>query len=66
MAFYIDEEEVGTFLWNPEGTPQQNYTYNALVYKNTFISPGQHTFMLVNGVANNQESLVLLDYLIYS
>lgn len=66
MTFFIDDQEVGTYV--QMATRVANYTSNALVYGNDSIPYGMHTFVLQNGHPNVQsgETLVLLDYLIYS
>ncbi|KAF8995268.1 hypothetical protein BDQ17DRAFT_1365873, partial [Cyathus striatus] len=70
MTFYIDSEFVGNFSHTPRIVSDQasSYQYNVLVYSNTSIIPGGHTFMLQNGQegGGGNKSLTLFDYLIYS
>ncbi|KAI0757342.1 hypothetical protein C8Q80DRAFT_1091069 [Daedaleopsis nitida] len=64
MTFYIDNEQVGHFT--QETTGDSNIQYNLLVYSNTTLSSGNHTIMIENGVLNDEQSLILLDYILYT
>ncbi|KAH6912766.1 hypothetical protein BKA70DRAFT_1059680, partial [Coprinopsis sp. MPI-PUGE-AT-0042] len=64
MTFYIDGKEVGTFKQEPPGG--DGFDYDALVYKNTELPPGDHEFILQNGRADAPASLVLLDRIVYT
>lgn len=64
MTFSIDNQEVGSFVWTPTGSP--TIEYNVLVYANESLSPGKHDIVLQNGHASVTQSTILLDYLIYS
>ncbi|KAH6912760.1 hypothetical protein BKA70DRAFT_1184023 [Coprinopsis sp. MPI-PUGE-AT-0042] len=64
MTFYIDGKEVGTFQQEPPGG--DGFDYDALVYQNTALAPGDHEFVLQNGRADAQDSLVLLDRIVYT
>ncbi|KAM5539192.1 hypothetical protein V8D89_007065 [Ganoderma adspersum] len=60
ISFSIDGEDVGRFLHSPEsGT---TILYNQLVYQNTTLDDGPHTFTMTAG----SNSLVLFDYLLYT
>lgn len=62
MTFVMDGKTAGSFLLAP--TNQTTYDYNVLVYSNTGISSGTHTFTLQNGEVGGAKSLVLLDYIV--
>lgn len=63
--YYLDGELVGTRLMEPSGQP--TFTYNFLLYSNSSIPNGTHEFTLQNGSPSDPEqSLVLLDYAIYT
>ncbi|KAH6916756.1 hypothetical protein BKA70DRAFT_310947 [Coprinopsis sp. MPI-PUGE-AT-0042] len=64
MTFYIDGDLVGAFFRMAPGTP--GYEYDVLVYQNTSIPEGQHTFTLTNGRVDGIRSLVLLDRIVYT
>ncbi|PSR83170.1 hypothetical protein PHLCEN_2v5819 [Hermanssonia centrifuga] len=68
MFFFIDGEQVGSFIQTPlpaDSTADLTFTYNVPLYSTSSISNGQHTFALQNG-QGQQPSLVLFDYIIYS
>ncbi|KAF7798598.1 hypothetical protein EIP86_009820 [Pleurotus ostreatoroseus] len=62
LIFNLDDQVVGSFI----SLAQTTYQYNVPVYANTSIPSGFHTLTLQNGLGNNETSLVLLDYMIYS
>ncbi|PCH33249.1 hypothetical protein WOLCODRAFT_14596 [Wolfiporia cocos MD-104 SS10] len=64
LRFLIDGEETGNFNQIPTGSTEIDY--NHLVYKNSSIPHGVHTFTLVNGQPGGQAALVLLDYMTYT
>ncbi|TFK83223.1 hypothetical protein K466DRAFT_498881, partial [Polyporus arcularius HHB13444] len=64
MTFYLDGDQVGTFVQPPNGDP--TYQYSVPVYVNEAIPSGKHTFTLVNGRAGGQTALALLDYIVFS
>lgn len=64
MTFSIDGQTVGSFELAPTG--QATYDYNVLVYANSSIPSGTHTFVLQNGQPGGAKSLVLLDYIVYT
>jgi hypothetical protein len=64
MSFYIDGSKVGEFVQLAPGLP--GYDYDVLVYKNTSIPEGKHTFLLQNGRVNGVKALVMLDRIVYS
>jgi len=63
LTFFIDGSQVGTFAHVPDGT--NIFQYNSLVYSNTSIPDGSHTFAIrtANGV---NDSSVLFDYVEYT
>jgi len=63
LTFSIDGVQVGDFSYNPDGSDA--YVYNALVYANTSIPNGNHTFVLHVPQGANA-SLVLFDYIEYT
>jgi hypothetical protein len=62
LTFSIDGIQVGTFEHTPDGS--NTFTYNALVYMNTSIPSGQHTFVIHN--PTTIDSLILFDYVVYT
>ncbi|KAI0682003.1 hypothetical protein C8Q76DRAFT_573608, partial [Earliella scabrosa] len=64
MTFYLDGQQVGTFIQEPSG--DSTYQYNVPVYVNASIPSGDHAFMLVNGRAGGQSALALLDYIVFT
>ena len=64
MTFYLDGQQVGTFIQEPNG--DSTYHYNVPVYVNASIPSGDHTFMLVNGRAGGQSALALLDCIVFT
>lgn len=64
MTFFIDNVPVHPFQQPPTGNP--SYFYNVPVYVNESLSPGQHTITIVNGEINGNNSLTLLDYIVYT
>ncbi|KLO18722.1 hypothetical protein SCHPADRAFT_993380 [Schizopora paradoxa] len=63
MTFILDGKTVGNFALAPDGDDE--YKSNVTVYANESLSSGVHNITLVSGLAG-QESLVLLDRIIYS
>ncbi|KAF5365956.1 hypothetical protein D9758_006726 [Tetrapyrgos nigripes] len=64
MTFYIDGQFVGALQKPAPGS--SGYDYNVLVYVNTSLSPGLHTFVLQNGHVNGSNSLAIFDKIVYS
>ncbi|KAH6912767.1 hypothetical protein BKA70DRAFT_1559236 [Coprinopsis sp. MPI-PUGE-AT-0042] len=64
MTFYIDGQEMGTFRQGP--LRGDGFDYDALVYENTALAPRDHEFVLQNGRPDAQDSLVLLDRIVYT
>ncbi|KAI0719137.1 hypothetical protein C8T65DRAFT_523365, partial [Cerioporus squamosus] len=64
MSFFIDGNLVGQFVQPPTG--DTTYEYNVPVYVNESLPPGSHTIAIVNGVPNGNQSLTLLDYIVYT
>ena len=64
MTFYIDGEEVGTYIKEPPGGT--GFDYDVLVFEKTSLSPGEHEFILQNGRPDGLQSLVLLDRIVYT
>ncbi|KAJ3763686.1 hypothetical protein EV360DRAFT_17231, partial [Lentinula raphanica] len=65
MAFYIDGQLNGTFVKPAQGI-NNTYEYQSLVYSIDSLVPGKHTLSLQNGYTNSNESLVILDYIVFS
>ena len=63
LNFMLDSEPAGTFdtLGAPGG-----FQYNFPVYTNATIPNGPHTFVLQNGGRTDNNSLALLDYMVYT
>ncbi|KAF5365953.1 hypothetical protein D9758_006725 [Tetrapyrgos nigripes] len=66
MTFYIDRQVVGSYN-KPAPANSTGYDYNVLVYANTSLTPGLHTFVLQNGHKNSSSiSEAILDKIVYS
>ena len=65
ISFFIDGQPAGNLQYNPPGIPN-SYVYNALLWHNNTLPPGQHTFSLQNGRPGGNLSLILLDYVVYT
>lgn len=68
LAFFIDDELVGTFNFSlvGNGSKPAAFRYNVPLYSNDSISHGPHTFVLQNGLDGGPALIVLFDYLVYS
>ncbi|KAJ3557687.1 hypothetical protein NM688_g1338 [Phlebia brevispora] len=64
LTFYIDNHLAGSFEFFPPGN--NGYNYSVLLYANSSIPQGTHTFTVQNGHSGGNTSLVLLDYLVYT
>lgn len=65
LTFMLDDEVVGVFdLFPPDGADA--FSYDVPVYSNASVPAGMHNLTLVNGQSGGIQSLVLLDYIIYS
>ncbi|KAI0700419.1 hypothetical protein BC835DRAFT_416635 [Cytidiella melzeri] len=64
MSFFIDGDLVGSLSQTANGNT--NYSFNVLVYSNDSMPAGVHSFTMRNGLVGGLESLLLLDYIIYS
>lgn len=64
MSFFIDGQPVGAFFKVPPGV--DGYDYNVSVYSNTSLTPGLHTLIIQNGRINGNQSLLLLDSVVYT
>ncbi|KAH9902419.1 hypothetical protein C8Q73DRAFT_634874 [Cubamyces lactineus] len=63
MSFFIDGEQAGQYVVPPDG--DTTYAYNVPVFVKEGLSAGSHQLIIVNGHANGNKSLILLDYIIY-
>lgn len=64
MTFWIDGSKVGEFVRTAPGLP--GYEHNVLVYRNTSIPDGKHTFMIQNGRVDGPVALMMLDRIVYT
>ncbi|KAH9886728.1 hypothetical protein C8Q73DRAFT_795210 [Cubamyces lactineus] len=67
LAFYIDDELVGSYTHDPTGTKSNNTLpvfYNVPVYTNASLVDGNHTLTI--GASGNMEALMLFDYVVYT
>ncbi|KAI0336251.1 hypothetical protein GY45DRAFT_1333291 [Cubamyces sp. BRFM 1775] len=64
MTFFIDGEQVGTFVQPPDGDTA--YDYNVPVYANTSLAAGAHEIVILSGQPNGNKTLILLDYIVYT
>ncbi|KAI1791561.1 hypothetical protein LXA43DRAFT_1010776 [Ganoderma leucocontextum] len=62
LSFSIDGQTVGQFTHTPDSS--STILYNHLVYSNTGLSDSVHT--LVMSVLENDQSLIIFDYLVYT
>jgi len=64
MAFYIDGVQAGSFTQRAIGSA--GFDYRVPVYANTALTPGNHTIEVQNGQRNGNQSLMILDSIVYS
>ena len=64
LVFFLDGHLVG--IYTDPLKRNQTYAYNVLVYSNSSIPPGQHTFVMQNGQLQAPGSLALLDSITYT
>ncbi|KAF9497096.1 hypothetical protein BDN71DRAFT_636153 [Pleurotus eryngii] len=62
-SFFLDGAEVGRFIHVPENG--SDFQYNVLVYSNTSVPNGNHTFQLLAD-SNVNDTLILFDYAQYT
>jgi len=62
LTFSIDGSLVGSFSHTPDGSG--TFLYNTLVYANTSVPNGDHTF-IIHSPRGIDASLVLFDYVEY-
>lgn len=62
-SFTLDGVEVGRFIHVPENG--LDFQYNVLVYSNTSVPNGDHTFQLLAD-SNVNDTLILFDYAQYT
>ncbi|KAJ3802492.1 hypothetical protein GGU11DRAFT_672780 [Lentinula aff. detonsa] len=65
MAFYVDGQLMGSFV-KPALGIKNAYEYQIPVFSANSLAPGEHTLVLQNGHVNGTQSLVLLDYIVYT
>ena len=68
IIFTIDggtTRPVEVFSFTPNG-PEGQYSYDTLLWYTDHLPNGQHSFRLQNGIPNRRDSLILLDYIIYT
>ena len=63
LAFFIDNQKVGTFQQAPNGNT--SYQYGVNVFAKDGLSNGLHTLDLVSGEAG-KDALVMLDSITYT
>jgi hypothetical protein len=63
LTFSIDDTQVGSFSYNPDGS--NTYLYNTLVYANASIPNGTHTFV-IHSPRGASDAVVLFDYVEYT
>ncbi|KAJ7630564.1 hypothetical protein FB45DRAFT_538441 [Roridomyces roridus] len=64
MTFYIDSVPTSTF--NSRGIGSTGYDYGVPVYSNTTLAMGMHNLTLQNGHVNGDQSLLILDSIVYT
>ena len=66
LTFFIDGEADGSYSTSPTSTDDTSFNYNVLVYSNDALESGDHTIEIQNGGHSVQDSVILLDYIVYS
>ncbi|KAI0779160.1 hypothetical protein BC629DRAFT_1289840 [Irpex lacteus] len=66
LTFFIDGEDAGSYSTSPTSTDDTSFNYNVLVYSNDALESGDHSIEIQNGGQGVQDSVVLLDYIVYS
>ena len=64
MRFFLDGELDGQFVEAPTG--KATWDYNVPVYHKEGLSNGPHTITLASGVLGGPNTLVLLDYMVFT
>ncbi|KAL7285827.1 hypothetical protein ACG7TL_000936 [Trametes sanguinea] len=64
LRFYLDGNQVGEFIHDPDG--DSTYQYNVPVYVNHSVPFAGHLLQIVNGAIGGKQSLILLDYVVYT
>ncbi|KAJ3560363.1 hypothetical protein NP233_g10888 [Leucocoprinus birnbaumii] len=64
MAFYLDGDHVGDY--NVATSGGNSLAYDTLVYANNSLGLGRHNLTIVNGRADDQWYLMILDYIEYT
>lgn len=65
VGFYVDDELQGQFINRPLNN--NTYDYRVPVFSISSLSPYvEHELVIQNGVVNGSQSLILLDYIMYS
>ena len=63
LTFSLDGARVGSFSYNPDGSG--SYLYNTLVYANTSVPNGNHTFV-IHLPRGSADTFALFDYVQYT
>ncbi|KAF9009209.1 hypothetical protein BDZ89DRAFT_535080 [Hymenopellis radicata] len=66
MTFFLDEEEAGTFLHEVDPVQQTGFLYHVTVFSKEFDFEDNHTITVQNRGQTHNQSLLLLDSIIYS
>jgi len=65
IVFYIDHQRISTHFRRSLADKNKIQDPSSLIYRNTSLKPGPHTFRMESGRLR-QKALVLLDYLKYA
>ena len=66
LTFFIDGETAGSYDSSPTATGEPSFDFNVLVFSSDDIEPGVHQLDVQNGGPGVSNSLLLLDYIVYS
>jgi hypothetical protein len=65
LRFFIDGDQVGTYVHEPTGTTQGGYIYDVPVYINTTLDNREHT-LVISTNSDFDSSLLLFDRVEYA
>ena len=64
LTFFIDGQSIDQVHFTPSG--DQSYEYHVPVFSSGSLTSGVHTLEVQNGLVKGRQSLLLLDYIVYS
>ncbi|KAF9457474.1 hypothetical protein BDZ94DRAFT_1273082 [Collybia nuda] len=66
LTFFIDHQETGSYTRAPPKDAIEPFEYNVLVFAVDSLLQENHTLTITNGRTDSPESLLILDYIVYS